>query len=169
MASNGNSTRFIEAVNTSYDAVIDAVRAANDRGHRVSTAMIEDAQRSQRETIDLFKRWAEAPLDLLGFYGAVVETVTRAQSRTLEATREWFGEMADAQQESREVLQRIVNANRNVNEAAVEMARGMFTRAGEVVQSAGRASNSSSGSSTGDGRRTAIREAARESSANESN
>jgi hypothetical protein len=73
--------------------------------------------------------------------------------------------MADAQQESREVLQRIVNANRNVNEAAVEMARGMFTRAGEAVQSVGRTSNSSSG----DGRRTALREGAREASANESN
>ena len=165
MPSNGTSTRFIDAVNSSYDAVIDAARAANDRGHRVSTTMIEDAQRSQRETIDLVKRWADAPLDMLGFYGAVIETMTKAQSRTLEATREWFGEMADAQQESREVLQRMVSANRNVNEAAVELARGMFTRAGEVVQSAGRASSSSSG----DGRRTAIREAARESSANDAN
>jgi hypothetical protein len=149
MASNDAPKKFFDAVNEGYDAFIDAVRAASDRGHRVSTALIEDAQRSQRETIDLAKKWAEAPLDVVGFYSSVVDVSTRAQSRSLEAARQWFGEMADAQQETREVLQRMITANRQAGEAAVQVARGLFSRASEAVQSASTAALPS-----GDGRRT---------------
>jgi hypothetical protein len=157
MASNGNGSanRVYDSLNDGYDAVIDAVRAANDRGHRVSTALIEDAQRSQREAVDLVKKWADAPLDFLGLYSAFVETTTKAQSRALEATREWFGEMANAQQESRQVLQRIATANRAAGEAAMDAARGAFTRAGEAVQTASaNASRTAAAATSGDGRRS---------------
>jgi hypothetical protein len=160
MASNGNGSanRVYDSMNDGYDAIIDAVRAANDRGHRVSTALIEDAQRSQREAVDLVKRWADAPLDILGLYSAFVENTTKVQSRALEATREWFGELANAQQESRQVLQRIATANRAAGEAAMDAARGAFSRAGEVVQNANRSVAAATATPT-DGRRT--RESAR--------
>jgi hypothetical protein len=154
MASNGNGSanRVYDSLNDGYDAIIDAVRAANDRGHRVSTALIEDAQRSQREAVDLVKRWADAPLDILGLYSAFVENTTKAQSRALEATREWFGELANAQQESRQVIQRIATANRAAGEAAMDAARGAFSRAGEVVQNANRSATATA--TAADGRRT---------------
>ena len=164
MASNGNGTanRVYDSLNDGYDAIIDAVRAANDRGHRVSTALIEDAQRSQREAVELVKRWADAPLDILGLYSVFVENTTKVQSRALEATREWFGEMANAQQENRQVIQRIATANRAAGEAAMDAARGAFTRAGEVVQSASANANRPAPAPTaGDGRRS--RETARTS------
>ncbi len=44
--------------------------------------------------------------------------------------------MAEAQQESRDVIQRMVNANRAAGEATVELTRGIFVRANEAVQSA---------------------------------
>ncbi|MEX1255153.1 MAG: hypothetical protein WEE64_12515 [Dehalococcoidia bacterium] len=161
MPSNGNGTanRVYDSLNDGYDALIDAVRAANDRGHRVSTALIEDAQRSQREAVELVKRWADAPLDILGLYSAFVENTTKVQSRALEATREWFGEMANAQQESRQVIQRIATANRSAGEAAMDAARGAFSRAGEVVQNANRSTPAAA--TAGDGRRS--RETARAS------
>ena len=150
MASSEASTKLFDALNEGYDALIDAVRAANDRGHRVSTALLEDAQRGQREAVDLAKKWAEAPFDLVGFYSSVVDVSSKAQGRSLEVARQWFGEMADAQQETREVLQRMIRANRSAGEAAVKVARGFFTRASEAVQSASQASTAPSG----DGRRT---------------
>ena len=156
MASNDASAKFFDALNEGYDALIDAVRATNDRGHRVSTALIEDAQRGQREAVDLTRKWIEAPLDVVGLSGSVIDTATKAQSRSLEATRQWFGEMADAQKESRQMLQRLVGAGRGAGEAAVSGARGFFNRASEVVQSSTQ-SNTTPG---GDGRRGA-REPAR--------
>lgn len=146
MAGNDAAGKFFEALNESSDALIDAIRAANDRGHRVSTALIESAQEGQREATELAKRWIAAPFDLAGFYSTVIESATRAQGRALEVTRQWFGELADAQKETREILQRVVKANRAVNEASVDVARGVFSRATEAVQSS---------TGVGDGRRAA--------------
>jgi len=156
MAGNDASTKFFDALNEGYDALIDAIRAANDRGHRVSIALIEDAQRGQREAVELTRKWIESPFDVVGLSGSVIDTATKAQSRSLDVARQWFGEMADAQQESRQVLQRMVSASRNAGEAAVSGARGVFTRASEVVQS----SAQSTATPAGDGRRGA-REPAR--------
>lgn len=144
MAGNDATGRFFEALNESSDAVIDGVRAANNRGHRVSTAFIESAQEGQREAMELAKKWISAPLDIAGLYSHVIENATRSQSRALEVTRQWLGEMADAQKETREVLQRVVRANRTANEATVDLARGAFSRATTAAQSV---------TAPGDGRR----------------
>ena len=48
MAGNDAAQKIFEALNESSDAFIDAVRASNDRGHRFSAAVIEQAQESQR-------------------------------------------------------------------------------------------------------------------------
>ncbi len=161
MANNDTSGKFFEALNENYDALIDAVKAANERGHRVSASLIEDAQRGQREGVDLAKKWVESPLDVAGFYSALLEATTKAQSRTLEVTRQWFSEMGDAQKESRDVLQRMANANRTASEAAVDLARGAFSRTGEVIRSAGQVATNAT--PAGDGRQK--RETAKASAA----
>jgi len=143
MAGNDAATKFFEAVNDTSDAVIDAVRAANDRGHRVQAAFIEQAQENQREAVELAKKFIAAPLDVSGLYSTVVENTTKAQGRALEATRQWFGELAEAQKETREIFQRVIKANRAANDATLETARGMFNRANETLQS----------SANGDGRK----------------
>ena len=138
MAGNDAKNRLFEAVNESYDALIDALRAANDRNHRVGTALIEAAQQNQRDAVEIAKKWVDAPLDLIGLYGSVIEATTKAQGRALEATREWFGEMSQAQKEARDVVQRVFTVNRTAGEAAADVARGMFSRANEAMQTAGR-------------------------------
>ena len=162
MAGNDATTKFFEALNETSDAFIDAVRAANDRNHRVSTAIIEQTQEGQREAVELAKKWIAAPFDFLGIYGSLVENSTKAQGRALEVTRLWFGEMSDAQRETREIVQRVVGANRSAGEATIELARGAFSRATAAVQSAG----------DGNGRKAPARESAKASeakaSANES-
>jgi hypothetical protein len=145
MAGNDAATKFFEAINETSDAVIDAIRAANDRGHRVSAALIEQAQENQREAVELAKKFIAAPLDVPGLYSSMVENATKAQGRALDATRQWFGELAEAQKETREIFQRMVKANRTASEATVETARGLFNRASETLQS-------STNQSNGDGR-----------------
>jgi hypothetical protein len=138
MAGNEAASSMFEAMNESYDAVIDGIRKANDRTHRFSIAMIEDAQRAQRESVELARKWLDAPLDVQALASRTVDAASRAQNRTLDATRQFFSEMSEAQAEVREVWQRIITANRTAGEAATEVARGAFDRAGDAVQSAGR-------------------------------
>lgn len=151
MAGNDAARKFFEAWNEGTDALIDAVRAANDRGHRVSTALIEEAQESQRATVELAKKWASAPFDFFAFYGSLVESATKTQGRMLDVSRQWFGELADIQKESRDYLQRVTAANRTAGEAGVELARNFFTRASDAIQNA---SQSMAAAAAGNGRRT---------------
>ena len=134
MAGNDAANKYFEAINEGSDVLIDAVRAANDRGHRVATALIEEAQEGQREFVELAKKWIAAPFDIPGLASSVIESTTKAQGRALDVTRQWFGELSDAQEETRQVLQRLITANRTAGEATVDMARGLFSRASEAVQ-----------------------------------
>ncbi|MCH8849462.1 MAG: hypothetical protein IIC89_01400 [Chloroflexi bacterium] len=133
MAGNDAEGKFYEALNESSDTLIDAVRAVNDRNHRFTTALIEEAQESQRESVELVKKWAAAPFDIVGLFGSLIESSTKGQKRGLDATRQWFGELADAQKETQQVFQRLVAANRTAGEASADLARGAVTRATQAV------------------------------------
>ena len=124
MASDDGATKFFDALNENYDAMIDAIRTANDRGHRISASMIEEAQRSQREAVELGKQWADAPLDMVNISSSLLEATTKAQSRALEVTRQWFGELTEAQKEAQNVLQRMVTANRSAGQSVTAVATG---------------------------------------------
>ena len=135
MAGNDAAQKFFEAMNESSDALIDGVRAASDRGHRLSAALIEQAQEGQREAAEFARKWANAPFDFSGLFSSLVDSTTKAQGRVVEGARQWFNEMGEVQKETREIVQRVIDANRKANEAGVEVVRGMFSRAGEAVQS----------------------------------
>jgi len=136
MAGNDATGTLLEAWNETTDAVIDSIRATNDRSHRIATAVIEEAQEGQRELAELTRRWASAPFDLPGFYSAVMENASKAQGRTSEVARQWFAEMSEAQKETRELLQRVLQANRTIGEATAEFARGIYGQANQAIQSA---------------------------------
>lgn len=157
MANDDGATKFFDALNENYDAMIDAIRTASDRGHRISAAMIEEAQRSQREAVELGKQWADAPLDMVSLSSSLLEATTKAQSRALEVTRQWFGELTEAQKDAQDVLQRMVVANRSAGEAVVELSRGIFSRTSEAIRATGQ---SVTAAATGNDGRTASREPA---------
>jgi hypothetical protein len=160
MAGSEATSSLFEAVNESYDAFIDGIRKANERTHRLSTAVIEDAQRAQREAIDLTRKWIDAPFDVQAMANRAVDVATKAQGRTLDATRQFFSELAEAQTEARDVLQRMISANRSAGEAAAGAARSAFSRAEETVQTAGR-DIAETARSVGDGASSLTRETSR--------
>lgn len=141
MANDEATSKYYEALNETSDAVIDAIRAANNRGHRFTTALIEQAQENQRDAAEITKKWAAAPFDMIGLMSSITESTTKAQGRALDATRQLFSEISDAQKESRDVMQRVIAANRTAGEASVDIARGAFSRATTAVQTATERSN----------------------------
>ena len=44
--------KYFEALTESYDAIIEAVKAGNERGYRVSNNLIAEAQKGQKEALD---------------------------------------------------------------------------------------------------------------------
>ncbi len=134
MAGNEATEKFLNALNESYDALAMAVKAANDRSHRLTTALIEGAQQGQRESVHLARRWAERPLDLLGLYGSLIDAVTKAQGRTLEVSRLWLAELTEAQRESRDGWRRLQSASGSAAAATADRAKGFVRQADEATQ-----------------------------------
>jgi hypothetical protein len=125
--------KFFSALNESYDALLGAIEAGRERGYRVSKDFVEEARKAQRETVDLGKKLVEAPTDVAGFYGAVVEATSKAQSRTLELAREWLGELGDSGKDARDAIQKVMKANQAAARAAVDAARSGLARAREAA------------------------------------
>ncbi len=123
--------KFFGAVDDAYDIVLDTLKAVVDRGYRVSQGRIEQALAGQHEAVELAATIAKSPTDLAKSSGALVETVTKTQGRVLGLSRQWLDEAMDAQQEGREALRRLIDANRQAGEAVIQSSRGLAGRAQE--------------------------------------
>jgi hypothetical protein len=126
--------KYFEALTESYDAIIEAIKAGNERGFRISNNLLTEAQRGQRESVDLGKRFAEDPTDIAGFYRAVMESTTKAQGRALELARQMFDELSESRGDTRTAIEKVVKAQRAAGEAAVEAARDVASTTADRVR-----------------------------------
>jgi hypothetical protein len=128
--------RLFDTVNQSQDAFLDAIRANNERAYRFSKIVIEEAARTQQEQTDLAKQWMESPMDTVGLTKSALETWTRRQRRRFELGRTFFGEIAEARDETREVVQRVASASREAVGVSAEAGRDAAGRVGEASREA---------------------------------
>ncbi len=128
--------QFFDSVNESYDALLDAVKSANDRGYRISRKLIDEVEQAQRDTFDLGRRFATSPADVAGFSASVVRSLTDAQSRTLGLARQLLDEVSDSSREARDTARKVIEANRGAGQAAIEATRSTVKRAGPAVEQA---------------------------------
>ena len=123
MAANEQVQKYYDALIASYDILTDAVARSNDRGMKVSRQFATDVAKGQREALELGKKLAGEPTDLGQFYTAVLEATTAAQGRALTFTQNAYQEALGAGTEAREVIEKLVEANKETTEAALAAAR----------------------------------------------
>jgi hypothetical protein len=128
------SDKYFDALTASYDAIIDAIKASNERGYRIASNLIAEAQRGQREQVELGKTWAADPTDVGGFFRAAMEQTTKAQGRALELARQLFDEFSESRNEGREAIEKVISAQRGAGEAFVEAARDVTGSAVERIR-----------------------------------
>jgi DNA anti-recombination protein RmuC len=126
--------KYFHALTESYDAIIDAIKLGNERGYRVSSSLLTEAQRGQREAIELGRKFADDPTDVGGLYRAMMESTTKAQGRALELARQMFDELSDSRTETRDTIEKVVKAQRAAGEAAVEVVRDVAGTTAERVR-----------------------------------
>jgi len=125
--------RLFDNVNESQDAFLDAMRSGNERAYRFSKVVIEEAGRTQREQAELAKQWMESPLDPIGLTKSAMDTFTRRQRRRLELGRTFVSDIASIRDETRDVVQRVVEANRDAVGVGVAAGRDAASRAGQEI------------------------------------
>jgi len=136
MTRTENVDKFFESVNDVYDALLDAVKSANDRGYRISRKLIDEVEHGQREAIDLTRRLAVAPRDVAGFYASATRSVTDAQGRALDLTRQLLDEVGDSGREARDTVRKVIEANREAGQAAISATRDVVQRTAPAVEQA---------------------------------
>jgi hypothetical protein len=128
--------KIVDAITESSNALLEAARAANERGFRFSKTVLEGAEQAQQDALDLGRKFAKEPSDLSGFSSAIVEKTNEAQGRVVEFARQWASELSDAGQEAREAFSKVAQANRDAAQASFEGVRSLFGRGIENVQDA---------------------------------
>jgi hypothetical protein len=126
--------KYFDALTESYDAIIDAIKLGNERGFRLSNNLLAEAQKGQREAVELGKKLADDPTDIGGYYRSMMESATKAQGRTLEFARQVFDELSTSRDETRQVFEKVFTAQRAAGEAAVEAARDIASTTGDRIR-----------------------------------
>jgi len=127
MASNDYVQKYFDSLLASYDLLVEAVDKANERGIKVTKQFASDVVKGQREALELGKKLAAEPADLGQFYTAVLEATTAAQGRALAFAQAAYTEATGAGADARETVEKLVAANKETTQAAVEVARKWAT------------------------------------------
>ena len=127
MAANEQVQKYYDALIASYDILTDAITKANERGLKVTKQFATDVAKGQREALELGRKLASEPTDAGQFYTAVLEATTAAQGRALTFTQVAYEEALGAGGDTRQTVEKLVEANRETAQAAVEVARKWST------------------------------------------
>ena len=128
-----NREKFFDALDESFEALLDAVRSGNERGYRFSRRLVNEAEQAQRDLIHLGRRFARQPRDVRGLYQSSVELARRGVSNSVLLTREWMDGAQEARRDVRETARKVIRANRT---AAQALGAAVQATATDLVQSA---------------------------------
>jgi hypothetical protein len=98
--------RLTSAILERQAGIFDAIRSNQDRNHRFTRSVIESTRQSNRDWIEVGRRWVSNPTDVTGIYDAVSDAIGNGQARTLALSREWLEDVVETQRESRDLLRR---------------------------------------------------------------
>jgi hypothetical protein len=115
-------SRYFEAVNASYDALVDAAENGSKHGSAVWSRLVADARGAQKDALALGEKVIGKPADPQT-YGALLEATMKSQERALGFAKLIFEEASNTGSEARAALERVVAANRTVAEAAAEVTK----------------------------------------------
>ena len=136
--------QLFSALNEGSAALLEAVRAGNERTYRVSKSYLEEAEKGAQAMLELGKRLADAPTDLAGFSALAIAKAGDAQRSAQRLARETFDEFVAAGREARDTVQKIVGANREAGQAYAAAIRG---RTGDLIKASTNANTSTNANS----------------------
>jgi len=120
---NEQAQKYFDTLIANYDIFVDAIEKANERGMKVAKELATDVVKGQREALELGKKFAGEPTDYAQYYTAVLEATTAAQGRALAFTQSAYQEALNASTDARDVVQKLVEANKATAQAAVDVAK----------------------------------------------
>lgn len=129
---NAPLNRYFEAINASYDALVETAESGTKHGSAVWARLLEDSRAAQREALTFSEQVFEKPADPQT-YSVVLQAAMKSQERALAFAKVLFEEASSTGAETRNGLERVFAANRTAAEAAAELTRS-FAGDGSFVE-----------------------------------
>ena len=120
--------RYFDAVVERQATLFDAIRNGDERYHRFARSLIEGVRQNSHDWIEVRRRWASNPMDLVGLYETASEAVGNSQSRSLALARELLDDALESQREGQEVLRQGLGDVRQVVQRVQESAPQFLRR-----------------------------------------
>ncbi|MDZ7729234.1 MAG: hypothetical protein U5Q44_14185 [Dehalococcoidia bacterium] len=127
MATNDQLQKYYDALIETYDVLSEAATKANERGSKMSSHFVEDIRKGQREALELGKKLSSDGTNSGQLYASLVEATTAAQGRALSFAQYTYEQSLEAGTESRQHIEKLVEANRQATQAAADLARSWTT------------------------------------------
>lgn len=127
MATNEQMQKYYDALIATYDVLADGVNKAGQRGVKISNEFANEVTTGQREALELGKKLSSTGADSGQVYAALVEASTAAQGRALHFAQYTYDQSKEAGTESRQQVEKLVEANRQATQAAADLARSWTT------------------------------------------
>src|SRR5688572_21208119 len=111
MTTNGSTStgseplsRYFEAVNASYDALVAAAESGSKHGNAVWSRVLEDSRAAQKEALGLSEQVLGKPADAQT-YSALLEASLMSQERALGFAKLLFDEVSSSTVDARAALE----------------------------------------------------------------
>jgi hypothetical protein len=115
-------SRYFQAIESSYEALIDAVESASSHSGAVWSKLLEDVRAGQKDALGLSEKLLSKPADATT-YGALLESSMKTQERVLSFAKVLFDQASTAGAEGKSAIERVASANQAVAEAAMELTK----------------------------------------------
>jgi hypothetical protein len=132
----GPADQVFDALGESSAALFDRVKAGNERATRVAAAVIKEAEWAQQGALDLGRKFAKRPADILGLAAAAYEKSVEAQDRAFAFVRQLLDEVTVSARETRTTIEKVARAQVSAGQPAVDAVRGIVDRTGELIRPA---------------------------------
>ncbi len=119
--------KIFDALTEGSAAVMGRIKSGNERAYRIANTLLGEAERGQKEVLQLGRTFAQSPTDVAGLTATLFEKSGEAQDRAFELTRQFVDELATANRETREAARRVTRAGLDGGRASLDAARGLFT------------------------------------------
>ncbi len=119
----GQAQKYFDSLLSIYDTISKTATSSGERGQKVAQQFAGEVTRGQREALEFSRTLATQPAEVGQHYTALFDATTRAQGRTLAFVQAAYDESLGTAADTREALEKLVDASRTATEAAMEMVR----------------------------------------------
>jgi hypothetical protein len=134
---SGEMQRFLDAVTANQSLMWQAMESARKRGIRINNVLAETFAEGQEDLTGLACTLALSPKDYKGNFTAVIDALTRSQSRTMGLFKALLAEQTQSREASRKMARSLYDGSKEATAAALEAGKSLVA-ANPFTESAGK-------------------------------